>query len=86
MNGIKVCLTSGKGNEWLTLPASQEETRAALRAIGAEGTEFRISDCETGFGKKLDDMIVGADLDTANYLAGLLTGLSSENTELLEVC
>jgi len=84
MNGIKVCLTVGSGNKWLTLPASPEEARSALRAIGADGTEFSISDCDAGFGGKLDSMVIGAGLDMANYLAALLAGLSTENTELLE--
>lgn len=84
MNGIKVCLTSGNGNEWLTLPTSPEEARAALRAIGVEGGGFRISDCEAGFGGKLDGMIAGADLNIVNYLAARLASLSSEHTELLE--
>lgn len=84
MNGIKVCLTNGNGSEWLKLPASQEEARAALRFIGAENGEFRISACEAGFDGKLDDMITGANLDMANYLAALIAGLSSEHTKLLE--
>ena len=40
--------------------------------------------CEVGFDGKLDDLIVGADLDAVNYLAARLAGLSPAHAELLE--
>lgn len=85
MSGIKICITNGDRNEWLTLPAGHSEADKAFRKIGAEEGTYQISDCESGFGEKLDEMITGADPDIANYLAVRLSGLSSGHIELLEV-
>lgn len=83
MSGIKICLT-GSGSKWLTLPATPEEARAAFQNVGAKDGEVRVAGCETGFGGKLDPMIIGANLDVVNYLAARLEHLSPDHTELLE--
>ena len=83
MEGIKVHLTGVAGETALSLPADAEEARAALRLIGAQDGGCRITACESGICVKLDETIIGADLNTANYLAARLAELSPEQTERL---
>lgn len=84
MSGIKVCLTNNGKSEWLPLPTSRTEALVAFRKIGTEDGDYRITDCESGFGAKFDAMIAGANLDTANYLAARISKLSPGQIDLLE--
>jgi hypothetical protein len=84
MSGIRVCLTSGDRSAWLALPSGPEDASAVFREIGAEDGGVQITACEAGCGGKLDDMIIGGDLNAVNYLAARLDSLSPDDVNLLE--
>lgn len=87
MSILSVSLDSGKNSTWLTLPATGAELNKALLDMGALDKPYSIGDYRTTISVPHEIMrgiIVGSDINAANYLAARLADLPPVQVEKLE--
>lgn len=87
MSILSVSLDSGKSSTWLTLPATSAELNKALLDMGALDKPYSIGDYRTTLSVPHEIMrgiIVGSDINAANYLAARLACLPPVQIAKLE--